>query len=170
MIVVVYSLFFKQSLKVTLTFSHHPSILFTSAFHPSSSDLSQAFISSPFWCSLLFMPPHSFVICNLLFILPYCLETTGSPSPSTLITISLICLSGTLFRGGGRPGVSVAPSGGDGETAYVWWRQCAWRGNCCNLFANMGQLWRRHAGTSPTIFAGSHPTATTAATGEHWHR
>lgn len=133
--------------------------------------------SSPFSSLLIlfyfFPSSYSFFICNLLSLHPYCYrllqtyETNVTLSFFILMTISHLCLSGTLFRGGGRPGVSVAPSGGDGETARIWWRQRARRGDCGNVFANMGQSWCRHTGTTPTFAAGSHPTATAAATGEH---
>lgn len=74
--------------------------------------------------------------------------------------------TGTLLRGGGRPGVPVAPSGRDGEAADVWWSQRTRRGDCGHLLADVGQPWRRHTRTPPPPAALSRSTAAAAATGE----
>lgn len=85
-----------------------------------------------------------------------------------LLIVLFVFPSGTLLRRGGRPGVPVAPSGGNGETADVWWSQRARRGDCGNLLADVGQPWRRHTRTPPPPAALSRSTAAAAATGELW--
>lgn len=84
---------------------------------------------------------------------------------NSLIVLFLLP-TGTLLRGGGRPGVPVAPSGRDGETADVWWSQRARRGDCGDLLADVGQPWCRHTRTPPPPAALSRSTAAAAATGE----
>lgn len=111
---------------------------------------------------------HSYLpIVSLAPLTPCRFETNATLSLSTLVPISSICPSGALFRSGGRPGVPAAPSGGDGEAAHVWWRQCARRGDGGNLLADVGRTRRRHTGTSPTLTVGSYSTAAAAATGNH---
>lgn len=128
-----YTPFLKQPLNHSNLFSSRP--FFSSVFHPSSTDLSQAFLSflsptSP--TSLRSLSSHHsylpivffsvfipFFICNSLFIRHYSCETNLTLPSSILTTISSLCPPGTLFRGGGRPGVPVAPSGGDGEAPHV---------------------------------------------------
>lgn len=122
-------------------------------------------ISSPSSFTFFLFSIH-LVINNFIFVHHDYFDNIFIPSSSGHVTFSFVRLSGTLFGCGGRPGVPAAPSGRDGEAAHVWWCQCAWRGDHGDLITNMGQSWYPHAGKSPTLTAGSHPTATVAATGE----
>lgn len=118
--------------------------------------------------------PHFFIPCCLVqyIIHPSSLfKTKPCPYFSALIVVSSMALfhylspPGSFFGGGGGSGVPTAPSGRNGEAAHFWWHQRArWR-NRGNLFANMGPPWRRHPATPPSFAAGSHSTATAAASG-----
>lgn len=126
------ALCFSSSLSIS-TKSLQPSLiqtLFSSAFHLSSSDLSQAFISflispllpafDPFPLTLIssynsFPPLLSFF--HPQFIIHSSCETNLTLPFPILIPVS--SPPGALFGGGGRPGVPPAPSGGDGEAAHV---------------------------------------------------